>query len=499
MLMAVKNLKQRLRLVSTGIKLAPLAFVLTSCLTAIDLEGGFTPSDRPQTVDIVQLDDARAQIGAEQHPRILANYGGEYQDVRISRMIARTLGTLTTVSENPIQSFRVTILDSPSVNAFALPGGYLYITRGLLALANNEAEIAAVISHEMAHVLSNHGIQRQQQQDAAQIAGQVVSEILSGQLSANSAIAKSKLRLAAFSRQQELQADEIGIRMLAEAGYDPDAAVTFLNSIENFSNFQGQNQNVAGLNFLSSHPSTPQRRKAALAHVERFRTPTAIKQNRDGFLKSLDGLTFGENARHGYVRNRSFLHAELGIGFDVPEGFEIDNTSEAVLSNGPNDIATQFDAVEVKPGSTLQSYINDGWIKGLDPTSIAQTSINGLPALNARAEADRWIFDITIIRYREFYYRFLTAVPKTNPSALLIARQIAGSFRVLSRNEIRNLRPLRVRTIKVAQGDTIETLANRMQGTDKKIALFRILNGFSAQAPSRQPLTLGIWVKIIAE
>lgn len=480
-------------------QITPLVFLLTSCVTAIDLQGDFAPSDRPQTVDIVQLDDARAQIGAEQHPRILANYGGEYQDVRISRMIALTLGTLTTVSENPIQSFRVTILDSPSVNAFALPGGYLYITRGLLALANNEAEIAAVLSHEMAHVLANHGIQRQQQQDAAQIAGQVVSEILSGQLSANSAIAKNKLRLAAFSRQQELQADEIGIRMLAQAGYDPDAAVTFLNSIENFSNFQGQDQNATGLNFLSSHPSTPQRRKAALAHVERFRTPTAIKQNRDGFLKSLDGLTFGENSRHGYVRGRSFLHAELGIGFDVPRGFEIDNTNEAVLSSGPNDIAMQFDAVEAKPGSTLQSYINDGWIKGLDQTSIAQTLINGLPALNARAEADRWVFDIMIIRYGEFYYRFLTAIPRENLSSLSIAREIASSFRVLSRNELRNLRPLRVRTIKVSQGQNIASLARQMQGTDKKIALFRILNGLDPSMPPAQFLTPGTSVKIIAE
>lgn len=499
MVMSVKIWKPQLRILLKMLQLAPLAFGLSSCLTAIDLEGGFTPSDRPQTVDIVQLDDARAQIGAEQHPRILANYGGEYQDVRISRMIARTLGTLTTVSENPIQSFRVTILDTPSVNAFALPGGYLYITRGLLALANNEAEIAAVLSHEMAHVIANHGIQRQQQQDAAQIAGQVVSEILSGQLSASTTIAKNKLRLAAFSRQQELQADEIGIRMLAQAGFDPDAAVTFLNSIENFSNFQGQNRNATGLNFLSSHPTTPQRRKAALSHVDRFRTPTAIKQNRDGFLKSLDGLTFGENARHGYVRGRSFLHAQLGIGFDVPQGFDIDNTNEAVLSNGPDDIAMQFDAVEAKSGSTLQSYINDGWIKGLDQTSIVQTRINGLPALNARAVADRWIFDITIIRYREYYYRFLTAIPKTNPTAIGVAQDIAGSFRVLSRDEIRNLRPLRVRTIKVAPGERIETLAAQMQGTDKKIALFRVLNGLPPDALPSQPLTPGILVKIIAE
>lgn len=481
--------------IKTYAVLACLPFLLSACITVSDLERDFAPSDQPQTVELVQSNDAQAQLGAEQHPRILDNYGGEYQDVNISRMIAATMGKLTTVSENPLQSYRVTLLDSPTVNAFALPGGYLYITRGLLALANNEAEIAAVLSHEMAHVIANHGIQRQRQQDAALIAGQVVSEILSGQLSPRTMLVKNKLRLAAFSRQQELQADEIGIRMLAQAGYDPGAAVTFLNSIEQFSHFQGQSGNASGLNFLSSHPSTPQRRKAAIAHVEKFATPASIKRNRDGFLKSINGLTFGENARHGYVRGQTFLHAQLGIGFKVPQGFDIDNTNDAVLANGPNDVATQFDAVEIKTGSTLQSYIEDGWIKGLDPSSIVRTSINGLPALNARAVADRWVFDITIIQYREFYYRFLTAAPKTNEQALSVAKQISGSFRALSRDEINELRPLRIRTISVQPNDTIKSLAERMQGTNKKLELFRILNAL----PVGGTVQPGRLVKIIAE
>jgi predicted Zn-dependent protease len=468
---------------------------LAGCITPSDLESEFAPSSNPQTVDQLQLDDKRAEIGARQHPKIVASYGGEYRDANALKMIARIVGVLTTVSENPIQSYRITILDAPSVNAFALPGGYLYITRGLLALANDEAEIAAVISHEMAHVIANHGIQRQQQQDAALIAGQVVSEILSGNLSTNSVLARNKLRLAAFSRQQELQADEIGIRMLAQAGYDPDASVRFLKSLENFSAFNAEDQTFSGLNFLSSHPSTPKRRAAAQKYADQFTSPSSQTTNRANFMRDINGLTFGDNAQHGYVRGNTFLHANLGIRFDVPDGFEIDNTSDAVLANGPNEIATQFDAVEIKAGSSLDSYINDGWIKGLEPSSIARTTINGLPALTARAQADRWIFDVTLIQYNEFYYRFLTAVPKTKARYLLVAKEIAGSFRALSQNEVANLRPLRIRTVQVAPGDTVSSIAAKMLGTNRKIELFRVLNALQSGAT----LTQGSIVKIVSE
>lgn len=470
-----------------------IGIALSGCLTASELEDDFAPSKNPQTVEVIQQNDNRALLGARQHPKIIESYGGEYQDTSASKMVARIVGVLTTVSENPVQSYRITILDSPSVNAFALPGGYLYITRGLLSLANDEAEIAAVISHEMAHVIANHGIQRQKQQDAALIAGQVVSEILTGRLTSSSVLARNKLRLAAFSRQQELQADEIGIRMLAQAGYDPFAAVRFLKALENYSNFSRKSN--SGLNFLSSHPSTPKRRAAAIRHAERFASNKVKIRNRTSFLKDIDGLNFGDNAQHGFVRGHTFLHPDLGIRFDVPTGFEIDNTNDAVLANGPNDVATQFDAVEIKAGSTLRSYITDGWIKGLDQSTIRDTKINGLPALTARAQADRWIFDVTIIQYREFYYRFLTAVPRTKSRSLLIAKHISGSFRSLTAGERAGIQPLRIRVIKVGAGDNIASIAAKMEGTNRKVDLFKILNALSPGTI----LQTGDHVKIVAQ
>ena len=157
---------------------------LSSCQSLLDqaYQPNVSPSDSPQIVDEVQRNDPRAQMGAREHPRIVASYGGEYHDEKTEKLVARIAGALTAVSENPNQSYRITILNSPAINAFALPGGYLYVTRGLLALANDASEVAAVLSHEMAHVTANHGIERQRREEAEVIASRVVAEVLSSDL-----------------------------------------------------------------------------------------------------------------------------------------------------------------------------------------------------------------------------------------------------------------------------------------------------------------------------
>ncbi len=232
------------------------SLALSSCQTLFEQAYVPTvgPSDNPQIVDQVQKDDPRAQMGAREHPRIVASYGGEYHDDRTEKLVARITGALTAVSENPNQSYRITILNSPAINAFALPGGYLYVTRGLLALANDASEVAAVLSHEMAHVTANHGIERQRREEAEVIASRVVAEVLSSDLAGKQALARGKLRLAAFSRQQELQADVIGVRTLGEAGYDPYAAARFLDSMASYSHFTSVDPDAdQSLDFLSSH------------------------------------------------------------------------------------------------------------------------------------------------------------------------------------------------------------------------------------------------------
>ncbi len=297
---------------------------------------GLHPSANPVTVDNVTRNDRLAQLGAKQHPRILATYGGEYKDQKLERMVAKIVGKLTTVSDKPDQTYRITILDSPNINAFALPGGYLYITRGLLALANDSSEVAAVIAHEMGHVVANHGILRQEKEAETAIAGRVASEVLHNESASREEALRGKLRLAQFSRNQELQADALGIKMIGEAGYDPFASARFLQSMEAYTSFRSvSGATDASLDFLASHPATPQRIQLALGHARRIGAPGVGTTDRDSFLNGIDGLLYGDSPSEGYVREQTFIHPKLGVTFRAPNGFTIDNSATAVMASGP--------------------------------------------------------------------------------------------------------------------------------------------------------------------
>jgi len=475
------------------------ATVLNSCQSLMDqtYQPNVSPSANPQIVSEVQKNDPRAQMGAREHPRIVASYGGEYKDAKTERLVARIAGALTSVSENPQQSYRITILNSPAINAFALPGGYLYVTRGLLALANDASEVAAVLSHEMAHVTANHGIERQKREEAEVIASRVVGEVLSSDIAGKQALARGKLRLAAFSRQQELQADEIGIRTLGQAGYDPYAAARFLDSMEAYSRYQSANSDAdQSLDFLSSHPSTPQRIDLAREHAREFGEQGKVGDNgRDYYLNGIDGLLYGDSPEEGYVRGQVFLHGGLGIRFEVPPEFRIDNKVEAVLATGPGDIAVRFDGVADPQNQTLTNYISSGWVTGLDPATIRPLTVNGMEAATARASADRWDFDVTVIRDKSQIFRFLTAVPKGSGALEQTAEVLRASFRHITPAEAASLKPLRVRVLTVQQGDNITTLASRMMGTDRKLDLFKLINALQTGSS----VSPGDRVKIISE
>ncbi len=411
-------------------------------------------------------------------------------------MVAKVVGNLTTVSANPTQVYRITILNSPNVNAFALPGGYLYITRGLLALANDSSEVAAVIAHEMGHVTANHGLARQQLEAEEGLATKVVSDILGDSPTARAALIRGKLRLAQFSRNQELEADAIGIKSVGEAGYDPYAASRFLQSMSSYTDFRSiSGATDASLDFLATHPNTPQRIELAQRHARQFGPPGVGTRDRDSFLAGIDGILYGDTPDEGYVRGNTFLHPRLGISFSVPEGFVIDNSASAVTATGPGDMAVRFDGVSIDKGRSLTDYIRSGWVAGLDDASVHQETVNGSEAAVARARADGWQFDIAVIRDGDQVYRLLTAAPAASTSLDSVARAVSGSFRILTPAEKAALKPLHIRVVTVRPGQTTGSLAAMMVGVDRKLDLFRLLNALAPGAT----VSAGDKVKIVTD
>lgn len=480
-----------------GAALALVLLAATGCQVLTSVNGtDFSPSSTPVTIDTVSRDDRLAGIAREQHPRILATYGGEYSDPKLERMVAKVVGQLTFDPDNPKQTYRITILNSPNVNAFALPGGYLYVTRGLLALANDSAELAAVIAHEMAHVTARHGLERQQKEAEEVLASQVVSEVLGENQAARMALIRGKLRMAQFSRNQELEADAIGIRASGRAGFDPFAAARFLQSMASYTNFRSvSGATDASLDFLASHPNAPQRIELAQGHARQFGAPGTGTRDRDSYLAGIDGMLYGDTPAEGFVRGRDFLHPRLGISFRVPAGFVIDNSAAAVTAAGPGDSAIRFDGVSISQNVPLVDYLQNGWVSGLDPASVQATTINGNEAARGRAAAEGWQFDVTVIRAGPQVYRLLTAVPAAATNLAEIADSVTASFRILNAAEKSALQPLRVRVLTVQPGQSVATLSAQMQGVDRKLELFRLLNGLGPGAT----VSVGDKVKIVTD
>ena len=439
-----------------------------------------------------------------EHQHILATYGGIYDDPRLQAMIEKTVDRLVAASERPDLHYRVTTLNSQSVNAFALPTGQLYVTRGLIALANDESELASVLAHEMGHVIAHHAEIREQQARQADLVNRVVTDVVSDPEAGALALAKSKLALASFSRAQELEADAIGVGIAARAGYDPYGAVRFLTAMEQNSELKPHESaaiNPSAPDFLSSHPATPERITNALANARQYRAPAAdspqdLVQAKATYLADINGIVFGEDPSEGFVRGRRFLHPRLGFTFTAPEGFALDNTAQAVLGvkHGGGE-ALRLDVVRVPAEQTLAAYLTSGWIENIDPASVENVTVNGFPGATATAKGDDWDFRLYAIRFGSDVYRFIFAAKHATADTDHIFRESIGTFRRMSLAEIEDAKPLHLKVVTVAPGDTVEKLASRMAVTDHAAERFRVLNGLEPG----DKLKSGSEVKIVVE
>jgi len=485
---AVRDFATRARVAAAAVVAALALAGCTQLMTA-----GVAPDTTVGTAPLAV--PAATGAGTEEHARIVAAYGGIYHDDKLEQTVARIVGRIVAASDQPEQPYRITILNSPAINAFALPGGYLYVTRGLLALASDSSEVAAVLAHEMAHVIANHAIERQNKARNAVIVSRVVTDVLGdeGQL----ALASSQRSLASFSRQQELEADAMGVKTIGRAGYDPFAAARFLSTMAQYAAYKTAAPMMEKRpDFLASHPATPERVDFATRAAREFGAPGIGEMDRDRYLSGIDGLVYGDDPSQGYVRERTFIHPTLGVGFTVPDGFVIDNASDAVLATGADGTALRFDAVALVRGADLAQYLASGWVNGLNETSITRFTVNGMPAAAAHATAKGWEFRIAIVQADSgATYRFIFANESQTPGLEKAASETVASFRQLDQRALAALKPLTIRIVTVKPGQTEDAIVAQMSGVDRPRELFRVLNELTPGAP----LAAGTKVKIVTD
>ena len=444
-----------------------------------------------------QISPSDAQQGAEANVQILQEFGGAMSGPQASYV--ETIGKNIAVQSglgNARDAFHVALLNSSVNNAFAIPGGYIYTTRQLVTLMNNEAELAGVLGHEVGHVAARHSQRRQQTAQRNSILG-ALGSILSGVLLGNSQIGQAvtqgiqqgtQLLTLKFSRSQELEADQLGQQYLARAGYDPHAMATVLASLalQNNLDAQIQGRSASVPEWASTHPDPASRVSAANQRAGR----TSGLTNRDTFLTRIDGLVYGDDPRQGVIEGRQFIHPQLQLAFTAPNGYYMVNGTQAVSINGQSGQAQMTTAPY---NGNLQSYIASvfqqigGQNSQMRVSDVQRTTVNGIPAAyaTARANSNKGQVDVTVFAYefaRDQAYHFQAITPVGQAG---VFNGMFGSMRRITSAEAGRIIPRVIQVVTVGPRDTVGSLASRMAYTSGQVDRFRVLNGLSSTGTVR--------------
>jgi predicted Zn-dependent protease len=397
---------------------------------------------------------------------------------------------------NP-QAFRFTTLNSAVENAFAVPGGYVYITRQLMGLMNDEAELAFVLGHETGHVAANHAQARQrasQQNSIGGILGTILGSVIGGGIGSvigQLAQAQSTLSTLSFSRQQEYDSDRLGINYLVRAGYDPGASSTMLAALARATSLEARVQgqdNRSTPEWASTHPLSENRvTQAAQMARQTGRVGTGLR-NRDQFLNQLDGVFVDDDPAQGVIDGRTFTHPDLRLQFTVPTGYLMQNSTDAVSIQGS---AGQAQFRGGRYSGNLQSYISQrlqqltGGRTQIQVVESNRTTINGLPAeyVVGRAQTSSGVVDVSVFAYAfdsNSAYDF-TMLTRGGQGVGAFGSMV-NSLRRISAQEAASIRPRVIDVYTVRAGDTAQSLAARMAYRNFQLERFLSLNGLNANA-----------------
>ena len=446
--------------------------------------------------------------GAKYHPELLKEFGGAYSGSQVAYVtgVGRKIAVQSSLSRAQ-SDFTITLLNSPVNNAFAIPGGYVYITRQLMALCNDEAEMAGVLGHEVGHVAAMHS-QRRQKAASRNAIGGALLQVLTGAVLGDSALggllqkgigSGAQLLTLKFSRSQEYEADDLGIRYLASAGYDPKALSSMLASLAAQSALDARVSGQSGgvPEWASTHPDPASRVSRALTNAKATASASTLR-NRDAFLTALNGVVYDDDPKQGVISGGRFLHPQLRLGFTGPQGYAMVNGQDAVTISGSGGKA-QFsgEAYSGDLGGYVTSVFRTVSQNSTIPAdAIRRTTVNGMPAAYAtiRANSQSGQLDVTVFAYElgsGSAYHFLTITPAGQGIGPFSG--MVQSFQRIDAQEVAGIKGRKVQVVTVRSGDTVDTLARRMAYDSYQKERFLTLNALQASSA----LKAGDKVKIV--
>jgi len=476
--------------------------LIAACLAATVLVPGCATVENPVTGKKERtVMDERSEMaeGAKAHPQILAQFG-EYKDPKVQAYVNEVGQRLAKASHRPELDWHFTVLDSPDVNAFALPGGYVYVTRGIMAYMDSEADLAGVVGHEIGHVTARHGSQRATRQQSAGIgvmAATILGVVLESQGVRGAANAASQASqgiaagyVAKYSRGQESQADKLGAEYLNGLNYDPHNMVDVIKVLESQERFAADQAKAEGRapregsDWLASHPSNEERLRDITRIADEYKAQASYgNEGRDRYLQVMDGVAFGDSAEQGVTRGRNFYHEPLGFALTAPPGWKIQNSPEALaMVNGEGNAAVIVKMVPPQAGSTHEEIIRNS----VKPASgkTEQRNFNGLPATHfsgtvKNKDGQAQAVELTLVtgpsnQNYAFIYgaKDQQSLQRTYPQI----QQAESSFRALTADDRSAARPWKLKSVPMPGGGFAELARQSPLGSSAEQQL-RLLNG----------------------
>jgi len=445
---------------------APLRAVLGALLLLLPVTSGcaVNPVTGQRQFSLFS-ESQEIQLGREADPDIVASLG-LYDDPELQRYVQALGERMARESERPNLPWTFRVLDDPTVNAFALPGGFIYVTRGILTHFSSEAELAGVLGHEIGHVTARHGVSQVSRAQLAQL-GLGVGTILAPDLAPFAELAGAGLGLLflSYGRDAERQADDLGLRYMTREGYDPrEMAATF----EMLAAASGAEDGDRIPGFLSTHPEPLSRRDRILGRIQAGEV-SGSRVERESYLMRLEGMTFGENPREGFFRNGVFLHPDMAFRIDFPAGWRTLNQREAVQGmSAEGDAALVLTLADAATARAAR----DGFAgsQGITASNLRDESLNGLATsradFTAAVEGGALRGTVLFIEHGGLVFRVLGYAPGDRWSARSgTVIQALQSFRVLTDPAVLGMQPDRIRLVRVDQAMTLETFQARHSPT----------------------------------
>ena len=471
----------------------PFAARLLSVIAAASVLACATNPATGQKEFSLMSEAQEIQIGQENDAQIRREMG-VYDDPGLQEYVSTIGLRLARASERPNLPWHFTVLDEPAVNAFALPGGYIYVTRGILAFLNTEDQLAGVLGHEIGHVTARHSAQQYTKATSAGVGLTLLSifvpEARPLQGAAETALGVLFLK---HGRDDERQADRLGVQYTAKTGWDPAGVAGMLNTLARLDEASGSRRGVP--NWLATHPAPAERVSEVKQYVQEQGIAvgtTGNAGNQQTFLRQVDGIIFGDSPSDGIVRGSQFLHPDLRLALSFPKGWEIQNSASQVMAKAPDrDNYMLLQLVPNAQGSVEQIAQGGMANSGFRQLNGQRSQINGLEAYlglyqgNLEGLGNVGMLAAHIVHERNVYVFAGLAPPNQFDAAQREFETAIRSFRPLSREEAAGIRPNRIDVYTVRGGDTWQSIAERTGDTTVTASTLAIMNNYDPNQPPR--------------